>query len=203
MALKHVGRIKNNQRRVAVAYRTLPGDSSSCLVIPTESLDAADHDSLMKLIESNAGQNANELAEAMARTTLVDGRNMLAGFHTTGKLRKVPTSSIEMTPDTKTVISLDELNQVIAAQRGVSVDDLAISDGKPKAAVAPAQAEQPVTEDPLLETLEASTDAVLSDEDLAKSYRSQADRLSKEAAELRRQAEALVPTKKKTAKSSA
>ena len=38
---------------------------------------------------------------------------------------------------------------------------------------------------------------VLSDEALAKSYRSQADRLSKEAAELRRQAEELVPTKKK------
>ena len=37
----------------------------------------------------------------------------------------------------------------------------------------------------------------MTDEDLAKSYRSQADRLSKEAAELRRQAEALVPTKKK------
>jgi hypothetical protein len=39
----------------------------------------------------------------------------------------------------------------------------------------------------------------MSDEDLAKSYRSQADRLSKEAAQLRRDAEALVPTKKKKA----
>jgi hypothetical protein len=38
----------------------------------------------------------------------------------------------------------------------------------------------------------------LSDEDLARKYRSDADRLSKEAAELRRQAETLVPTKKKT-----
>jgi len=42
----------------------------------------------------------------------------------------------------------------------------------------------------------------LTDEDLARSYRSQADRLSKEAAQLRRQAEELVPTKKKTAKKS-
>jgi phosphoserine phosphatase len=40
--------------------------------------------------------------------------------------------------------------------------------------------------------------APLSDEDLAKKFRSDADRLSKEAAELRRQAEALAPTKKKT-----
>jgi len=37
----------------------------------------------------------------------------------------------------------------------------------------------------------------LSDESLAKKFRSDADRLSKEAAELRRQAEELVPTKKK------
>ena len=38
---------------------------------------------------------------------------------------------------------------------------------------------------------------MLTDEDLATKYRSDADRLSKEAAELRRQAEELVPTKKK------
>ena len=41
--------------------------------------------------------------------------------------------------------------------------------------------------------------APLSDEAIAKKFRSDADRLSKEAAELRRQAEELVPTKKKVA----
>jgi hypothetical protein len=40
----------------------------------------------------------------------------------------------------------------------------------------------------------------LSDEDLAKSYRSQADAMFKEAQNLRKQAEELAPTKKKTAK---
>jgi hypothetical protein len=39
----------------------------------------------------------------------------------------------------------------------------------------------------------------LTDADLAKKYRSDADRLSKEAAQLRRMAEELVPTKKKAA----
>ena len=39
----------------------------------------------------------------------------------------------------------------------------------------------------------------MTDEVLAKKFRSDADRLSKEAAELRRQAEELVPTKKKAA----
>ena len=57
MALKHVGRIAANKRKVVVAYRTLPGEPENCLVVTTENLDAADHDSLMKLVESDAGQN--------------------------------------------------------------------------------------------------------------------------------------------------
>jgi hypothetical protein len=40
------------------------------------------------------------------------------------------------------------------------------------------------------------SDQPLSDEDIARKYRSDADRLSKEAANLRRMAEELVPTKK-------
>ena len=45
---------------------------------------------------------------------------------------------------------------------------------------------------------QVADDGVITDEALAKKFRSDADRLSKEAAELRRQAEELVPTKKKT-----
>ena len=45
--------------------------------------------------------------------------------------------------------------------------------------------------------LQAPDDGVISDEDLAANYRSQADRLFKEAKRLREQAEELVPTKKK------
>ena len=46
-------------------------------------------------------------------------------------------------------------------------------------------------------------EVVITDDILAAKYRSDADRLSKEAAALRRQAEELVPTKKKTAKTTA
>ena len=48
---KHVGRIKSNGRKVVVAYRTLPGDPYSALVIQTESLSADQHDSLIRLVE--------------------------------------------------------------------------------------------------------------------------------------------------------
>ena len=202
MALKHVGRMVKSKRKVAVAYRTIPNDATSAIVVTTENLMADEHDSLMKLIESNAGQTANELAEAMARATLPDGRNMLAAFHTTGKMVKVNTSDVEMQPDNKTTINLAELNQVIADQKGVSIDDLAVKDGSTKTSApkpAPAEVETLAEVAPL----QASTNEVLTDEQLAAQYRSQADAMFKEAKALREQAEALVPTKKtkKTAES--
>jgi hypothetical protein len=198
MAIKHIGRMKTNKRKVAVAYRTLPGDANNALVVSTENLTDADHDILMQLVDSNSGQNAYELAEAMARTRLSDGSVMLARFHAQGKLQKVPTSDVLMTPDTNTTIQLDELNKIIADQKGVAVEDLALKeDTQPVATAETVPATDTVTA-PSNEPVAASTqEDVLSDEDLAKSYRSQADRLSKEAAQLRRQAEDLVPTKKK------
>jgi len=205
MALKHVGRFKSNQRKVIVAYRTLPDDAEHCVVVQTENLDSADHDALITAVESDAGQNAEEFATAMARNQLPDGRNMLAGFHTTGKMLRVPTNTVEMTPDTKTTIMLDELNKMIAEQRGVSVEDLAIKGPN----VAP-QTTTETTTDTTVETLATagevpapSSDGVLSDEDLAAQYRSQADAMFKEAKRLREQAEELVPTKKKSVKASA
>ena len=126
MAFKHVGRIISNKRKVIVAYRVVPGDPDNCLVIQTENLSADEHDSLIKAVESAAGQEANEFGEAMARVTLPDGRNMLAGFHTTGKLRKVPTELVEMTPTNNDTVQLSELNKIIAEQQGVTIADLAI-----------------------------------------------------------------------------
>ena len=126
MALKHVGRLKKNKRKLIVAYRVVPGDTNHCVCVTTENLDAADHDTLMTLVESNAGQTAFEFAEVMARARLSDGSNMLARFHTTGKMAKFLQTEVEMTPDSNTVIGLDELNKVIADQKGVKVEGLAI-----------------------------------------------------------------------------
>jgi len=189
--LKHVGRIKKTQKKCVVAYRLVPGTDDQAIIVPTESLMAEEHDTIIKLVESAAGQEAYELAEAMARTPLPDGRNMLAGFHTTGKMLKVPTKDIEMTPDLKTVIDLDELNTTIAQQKGVTVADLALKnpDGTQESAVE----EVPESVDPV-ELYTSDTPAtiiseeVLTDEKLAAQYRSQADALFKEAKSLREKA---------------
>ena len=208
--IKHVGRFKDNQRKVVVAYRVIPGDAEakSALVIDTASLSDADHDTLIKTVESPAGQEAFEFAEVMARTQLSDGANMLARFHATGKLQKVLHTEVEMMPTPTYIMGLDELNKVIAEQRGTTIADLALKDPNelPEGTTieeAGSVIEMPkkspaVQAEAQAARVQAPDNGVLSDEDLAASYRSQADRMYKEAKRLREQAEELVPTKKKS-----
>lgn len=194
--LKHVGRIANNKRKIVVAYKVVPGEPENCIVVTTENLMAEEHDSLMKLVESAAGQEAEDLATAMMRTTLPDGSNMLARFHTTGKMVKVRTDEVEMVPNRNTSIMLNALNEAIASQKGVSVADLAVQGNQAQRAQVVAESQAANIPAPAV----ATPNAVLTDEDLAAKLRSDADRLYKEAAALRAQAEELVPTPKKSTK---
>ena len=191
--LKHIGRVITTKKKCIVVYRTLPGDAHNCLIVPTENLPDSYHDAIINLVESNAGQTAYEFAEVMARTSFPDGSIMLAALHTQGRLIKVGTSDIEMTPTTSGSIVLSELNQIIAEQRGVPVDDLSIKSNSLETKPAPVT---PTEAETIAPTVTASL--TLTPEEQAKQFRSDADRLSKQAAELRRQAEALVPTAKKT-----
>ena len=207
---KHVGRLKANQRRVVVAYRVIPGEETptNSLVIDTASLSDADHDTLIKTVEGSAGQEAFEFAEVMARTTLSDGSNMLANFHTNGKLTKVPMNEVEMLPNPNYAIGLDELNKVIADQKGTTIAGLAMKDPNELPEGTTVTEAGSVNEMPATTTVQAEAqaasiqapdNAALTDEQLAASYRSQADSMFKEAKRLREQAEELVPTKKSKA----
>ena len=207
--LKHVGKIKSTGKKVLVAFRTLPGESYSCLVVATENLNDDQHNSLIQLVESPAAQQAFEFHEVLARARFPDGSTMLPALHQQGKLLKVPTDQVVMTPNFHVSIALNELNQIIAEQMGVAVDDMAVRD------------KNAITQDPNIEvqeiaqvkdiSLAAKTTSSsvneevpsipLTLEEQAKKFRSDADRLSKEAAEMRRQAEAIFPTVKKKVKS--
>lgn len=208
--LKHVGRVKTTGQKVLVAFRTLPGDSANCLVIITEQLDDSYHNAIINLVESNSAQTSYEFAEALDRTQFPDGSRMLPSLYTKGKLIKMPTADIEMIPAPGVSVLLSELNQIIAEQRGVAVDDLAI---KPDSAKDTPEVKEvaSVNEIPktntddigkttssLVNSIEEAV-ANLSPDEQAKKFRSEADRLAKEAAKFRRLAEDLVPTKKKSA----
>lgn len=196
--LKHVGRLRSNQKKVVVAYRTLPGESDSALVILTENISDEQHDALIKLVESPAGQNSYEFAEVMSRTRFPDGSVMLPILHLNGKLSKVKTSDIEMIPNSQTSVGLDQLNQLIAEQKGISVNDLALGNNTQIEEAAVINDLKTVEEQQgSIDSLKIENTEPLTDADLAKQYRSQADRLSKEAAQLRRKADELMPIKKK------
>lgn len=225
--MKHIGRMKNNSARVVIVYRTLPGDPHNALVVGTQGLVDFLHDSLISVLESDSGQQANELADIIAVRKFPDGNNMLEYLHNHGHLKKVATNMVIVMPNTTTQIPLDELNKLIAQQKGITLEELAIV---PEGEVTP----EVVTEVPseyknkwdkaraekaaklLAESASKTTSASVtsepetfavpeaaSAEQQAKLYRSQADKLAKQAAEMRRKAEELVPTTKKKTKAEA
>jgi hypothetical protein len=201
--MKHVGKMKNNGARVAVAFRTIPGDPHSALVIGTNGLADSYHDSLMSLIESEGAQQANELADVLAVRKFPDGSNMLEWLHSRGSLTKVPTKLVLMTPDTKSSIQLDELNLLIADQKGLTLEQLAITEGEMIVVEPNAPATQnkwdKAREDRA--TAKAAKDEAETVAAIALSpaeMRSRADALYKEAARLRKDADAVDPPKKKT-----
>ena len=189
--MKHVGKMKNNGAKVVIAYRTIPGDATSALVVGTNALMDSYHDSLMSLVDSDAAQQADELADIMAVRRFPDGSNMLQWVHANGHLKKVPTSGVLITPDNKTQVPLDELNNIIAQQKGVKLDDLAIKDGSNSTiSTMPAKAEKKAEE---IIVDDAKSDFELTPAEM----RSRADALYKEAAKLRKSADELDPPKSK------
>jgi hypothetical protein len=189
-----------------VAYRTLPGDAYHAVIIPTENLPDSYHDALIQLVESSSAQDSYEFADVLSRSNFPDGSTMLAALHTQGKLTKVPTSQVEMLPNFNVKINLAELNVLIAQQNNVAVDDLAIKSSSAKVQVKEvgSVSNMPAETNDLGKTTSASVNETYveptkfdSAEAEAKHYRSQADKLAKQAADMRRKAEELVPTKKK------
>lgn len=196
--MKHVGKMKNNGAKIVVAYRTLPGDPFSALVVGTQALMDSYHDSLMSLVESDIGQQADELADVMAVRRFPDGSNMLHYLHTNGHLKKVPTNGVLITPDNKSSVSLDELNQIIAENRGIKLNDLAVKDGSNTVVPTLDAGSESADKQPDELTQETAFELTPSE------MRSRADALFKEASKLRKAADELDPPKsKKPAKATA
>ena len=189
--MKHVGKMKNNGAKIVIAYRTIPGDPLSALVVGTQVLQDSYHDGLMSLVESDTGQQAEELADVMAVRRFPDGSNMLQYVHANGYLKKVPTSLVLVTPDNKTNIPLDELNTIIAQQKGVTLEQLAIKDGS--------NSTIPTIGEKTAEVVTTDTVEETSAELSPAEMRSKADALYKEAAKLRKEADEIDPPKSKKA----
>lgn len=207
--LKHIGKMKNTGAKVLVVFRTLPGESNQSLVIAVSQLPDSYHDAIMAVVESDQAQDVYEFGEILFIRSFPDGRPMLTALQQDNRLQKVPTDLVIMTPSPVDQVPLDQLNLLIAEQKNCTVDDLyTFVKGAPKKntnsvtveTIAEAKDLAPMvdTDVPAPLRAQASNTEALSDKDIAKSYRSQADAMYKEAARLRREADQLDPVVKKT-----
>jgi hypothetical protein len=180
--MKHVG--KHSDRNIALLFRQVPGEDHMCLLIYPEVLPAHWHDTIMKVLESEVGQQAEEFAEALSRSLLPDGRVILNTLHNEKMIKKVRCADVIMTPNTNSKIRLDELNKMLnemklgdAAIKKMAQDDATrgLVDAPTKRA---AEAEFKAGRQP---TIQASQDGALSDREIASNMLSQAQRMEIEA----------------------
>ena len=111
---------------------------TTALLLEPSSLPDMYHNSLMKAVESDGGQSAEEFADFIGRQTFPDGTNMLAMMHNDNYIKKFKTKEIMVTygpgPDGR--ILLNKLNEMIAKDKGVKVSELAIDPDAPAKATA-------------------------------------------------------------------
>ena len=109
--LRHIGKV--GDRKVAVIFRQVPGESHMALVIYSELLNQNIHDPLMAAIESATGQQAKDLADALNRAYTKDGKIILHVLHSEGMMKKIQTNQVVMTPAPNQTIRLNELNDLL------------------------------------------------------------------------------------------
>lgn len=175
MFVKHIGR--HGDRRVAIVFREVPGEDHMALVIYPELLPRTFHDAIMPVLESEAGQQSENLGDILFRSLLPDGRSMLETLHKEGMIKKVQTNQITVTPNVKSHVRLDELNKVINQMKTgeaakAQMEALDINSGL----VDPSIARKHMPQAPAINTVTA-----LSDVDIANQLRSQATRMANEA----------------------
>lgn len=179
--LRHIGKI--GDRKVAIVFREIPGEPHMCLVVHTELLNMHIHDPLMACIESDIGQNSQNLADAINRSYTKDGKPILQVLHSQGLLKKVQTSQVLVTPSPNTRIKLDELNKMLdEMEQGESavkrLAELDASRGmQTPADVARRLRGNSTSDSPVV----AAQDGLLGDNVLANNLRQQATKMEMEA----------------------
>ena len=124
---KHIGELVDGGAKVVIMYRTVPGEADNCLVVGTKFLPDQYHNSLMKAVESEGGQDADEFADFASRQTFPDGTNMLAMLHNDNYIKKFKTKDIMVTYGNTAEgrILLSKLNEMIAKEKGTTVKEMA------------------------------------------------------------------------------
>jgi hypothetical protein len=215
---KHIG--KHNDKKILIVFREVPDEDHMCLVVYSDLLPRLYHDAVMKVLESDVGQQAKEFADALFRNFMPDGTNCLEALHRNGLLKKIPANQVLVTPTPTSSVRLDELNGILkemskgeeAVKRLAEIDSTKGLSTKPKKREAIKEVGVP----PTSRTKEVATanevtakevSAFLTDADLAQDrvrqatdMKSQAESLLKEVQRLLTEAADLDPSLKQDVK---
>lgn len=203
--LRHVG--KHGDRKVAVIFREVPGEPHMCLVTYPEILNQHIHDPLIACIESDIGQNSENLADALNRTYTKDGTIILQKLHSEGMLKKVQCEQILMTPAPNVRIKLHELNKILDEMKlgEDAVKRMADLDAS-RGMQSPAEVARRMRGNKDAQVPVTSAGDALGDSQLANSFREQAAKMEAEAKglmiesqRLLKEAKSLEPVKTKRA----
>jgi len=192
--LRHVG--KHGDRKIAVIFREVPNEEHMCLVTYTQLLNQNIHDPLMATIESDIGQNSEQLADALNRQYTKSGDRILQVLHAEGMLKKIRTADVIMTPGPNQAIRLDELNRILSemALGADATKRLAESDAS-RGMQAPDDVRRRKAEGAMIgeqhRPMPTAGTNVLHDDALADDFLSQAERMQNEAKSLLAEAKRL------------
>ncbi len=155
--VKHVGVVENTGTKCVVVFREVPGDPENCLIVGSDTLPDVFHEGLMKVVESDEGQQSLELGELLSRRKFADGSNMLEQLHVSKYLQKVPARQIMLTPNKSTSVRLSEVNNLIRSQQSTKAETTEIVDNEP--AVVEDNAKQMLTRAEVIEAQVADMQA--------------------------------------------
>jgi len=188
--IKHVG--KHGDKRVAVIFREVPGEDHMALVTYPDSLKQSTHDDLMNAIQSNKGQQANHLGEALHSIVGADGQTLLNLLHREGFMKKVRTQDIIMMPrPNQPGARLDEINKIIRDLETGSEAASKLADLDANAGLAdPAKRAKGVQA--AAEAAGVQAQGVLGDADIARNLVVQAEQMKAQMATLQAEADRLL-----------
>lgn len=206
--LKHIGKLGN--RKVVIVFREVPNEPHMCLIIYTETLKQSLHEALMRVVESEIGQRAESLADALNRSYSNEGEILLHTFHKEGLLKKVQTKMVLVTPTPTSSVSLEEMNKILtemkqgeAATKRLADLDASAGMQTPSEIAKRHRAQQPIQNAPQSSQTTQATPGLLDDAAMAQKLRNQsasmqlqANQLLAESARLLQEAEELSPTPK-------
>ena len=196
--LKHVGQVANTGLKCIVVFREIYDENGNvtepdnCLIVETERLPDMEHDDIVRVVESPAGQEADEFYQIAHRSMFADGINMLVKLNNRGYLKKYPTKQILMTPNSSTSIPLSEINEIIKKQQsGMSEQDITNSmiDDTDK----PPRTSTTLSESQTIDQAVPTNEPVLDDVKLAQNMLDQANTYELEVKRLREEAYAMAP----------